>query len=245
MSKTSIAQELISSSISLAKKLNQITFSPPVAYTYNPLDYAFSAYEKYLLLYGNSQKETLFLGMNPGPFGMTQTGIPFGEIQVVKNWLKIEKRIKKTRIQHPKKPVLGFSTQRSEVSGKRLWGLFQKEFSSPEAFFQSHFVLNFCPLLWLEEGGKNLTPEKLRKTETLEVFALCQENLKKTVEILNPKNLIAVGNFAEKQFLQLLQIMGKEKFRLIKILHPSPASPSANKNWAEKTKKKLIEERIW
>ena len=35
-------------------------------------------------------KRVVFLGMNPGPFGMAQVGVPFGEVAAVRDWLRID-----------------------------------------------------------------------------------------------------------------------------------------------------------
>jgi len=42
--------------------------------------------------------------MNPGPWGMAQTGVPFGEINAVKDWLGINAEVDKPQKQHPKRP---------------------------------------------------------------------------------------------------------------------------------------------
>ena len=246
MTQQEIAKKLSNSAKKLAKKLNQFTFSEPISFVYNPLDYAFSSHHSYLHRYGNSQKKTLFLGMNPGPFGMAQTGIPFGEIHSVRQWLRIEEAIKKPPKEHPKRPILGFAIQKSEISGKRLWGLFQKQFQSAEEFFTQHFVINFCPLIWLSKEGRNITPDKINKSQVTEIFALCQEHLQEIIETFQAKNLIGIGNFAEKQLqIALHQMKNKKNLKITKILHPSPASPAANRNWEKDTIHRLTEEKIW
>ena len=62
---------------SLSRKVNALAFSPPVTHVYNPLDYARAPHEAYLTRWGKGPKQVLLLGMNPGPFGMAQTGVPF------------------------------------------------------------------------------------------------------------------------------------------------------------------------
>jgi len=102
--------------------------------------------------------------MNPGPFGMAQIGVPFGEIASARDWLGLEGPVGQPRTVNPKRPVEGFACARSEVSGQRLWGLFRARFGAPEAFFAEHFVANYCPLVFFE-GGRNLTPDKLPMAE--------------------------------------------------------------------------------
>jgi single-strand selective monofunctional uracil DNA glycosylase len=143
----------------------ELRFAAPVAYVYDPLVYAWHAHEIYLRRYGNGHKRVLFLGMNPGPFGMAQTGIPFGEIAAVRDWLGIQATIERPPDEHPKRPVMGFNCTRSEISGQRLWALFAKRFGSAEKFFEKHLVVNYCPLAFVEASGRNRTPDKLPSVE--------------------------------------------------------------------------------
>ncbi|MBT4091518.1 MAG: single-stranded DNA-binding protein, partial [Deltaproteobacteria bacterium] len=154
----------------LNREIRSMTFSLPVAYVYNPLEYAKKPHETYLRLYGTSPREVLLLGMNPGPFGMAQTGVPFGEITVTREWLKIEEAVQQPPRTHPKRPVEGFDCKKSEVSGRRLWGWAKSRFINPETFFDRYFVANYCPLIFIEEGGRNRTPDKLPKAEREPLF---------------------------------------------------------------------------
>ena len=94
------------------------------------------------------------MGMNPGPWGMAQTGVPFGEIDAVRNWIEIEEPVEKPDNEHPKRPIEGFDCQKSEVSGRRLWGLFSEKYPKAEDFFADHYVVNYCPLVWMEERAE-------------------------------------------------------------------------------------------
>ena len=168
--------------------------------------------------------------MNPGPFGMTQVGVPFGEIAAVRDWLKIVAPIGRPPKTHPKRPVLGVDCPRSEVSGRRLWGWAQDRFQTPEAFFGRYFVTNYCPLVFMEEGGRNRIPEKLPKAERLPLFAACDRALLRTVEHFRPRYVIGIGKFAEKR---ARAVLGDQEALVIgSAPHPSPASPAANRGWA-------------
>jgi len=171
----------------------------------------------------------LFLGMNPGPYGMTQTGVPFGEVAIVREWMGIEERVDRPAEEHPKRPVDGFDCKRSEVSGARLWGAIAEHWGSPEAFFEGHFISNYCPLVFMEESGRNRTPDKLPVCEREPLYAACDVHLRRVLEILNPEWLIGIGAFAEKRARETLE--GHEQ-KIGRILHPSPASPRANRDWA-------------
>ncbi len=213
-----------------------------MAYVYNPLNYAWLGHAAYLKKFGAGRKRVLFLGMNPGPFGMAQTGVPFGEIAAVREWLGIETPIGKPAREHPKRPVTGFACRRAEVSGRRLWGLFAARFGSAEKFFCSHLVLNYCPLVFMEAGGRNLTPDKLPVAERAALFAACDRHLRTAVRLLKPEWLVGIGDFALKRAEQVFPT-GEVKLR--RILHPSPASPAANRDWAGLAAAQLVDAGIW
>jgi single-strand selective monofunctional uracil DNA glycosylase len=222
--------DLLQLTDTLVDELQCLEFSPPVAYVYNPLVYARKPHELYLARYGTGSKEAVFVGMNPGPWGMAQTGVPFGEVDMVKNWLRIEAEVGKPALEQPKKRVDGFACRRSEVSGLRLWGLFRERFSEPERFFARFFVLNYCPLLFLDAEGRNITPDKLKTAERRLLLEVCDRFLGRAVECLRPVRVIGVGNFAAEQAAAALRGVAVP---VGKILHPSPANPSANRDWRE------------
>ena len=232
---TPTAEALIRAAKELSKTVETLRFAPPVSHLYNPLTYAWAPHEAYLRRFGTGRKKVVFLGMNPGPFGMVQCGVPFGEIAAVRDWMKIDNEVEQPAQQNPKRPIEGFACTRSEVSGRRLWALFQEHFASAEAFFADHFVANYCPLAFFDQG-RNLTPDKLPTAESAPLYAACDEHLRKVVEILEPQWMIGIGAFAEARAAKALQGMD---IRIGKILHPSPASPAANRGWAEAASKQL------
>ena len=242
MSTERTTSPLVQAAQELAAEAEKLRFRAPVSFVYNPLVYAWAAHELYLRHFGGNAKEVIFLGMNPGPFGMAQTGVPFGEIAAVRDWMKIEAPIGRPPLEHPKRPVLGFACARSEVSGKRLWGMFARRFGTAPRFFARHFVVNYCPLAFLTATGANLTPEKLplRERELLE--RICDAHLRRVLEILKPEWIVGVGGFARKR----AEIASAgSSVRVGQILHPSPASPAANADWAEKAEKQLEAAGIW
>jgi single-strand selective monofunctional uracil DNA glycosylase len=222
------AHELVGAAAELAQRTSALKFGAPVAYVYHPLEYAWRPHEEYLLRYGKGEKRIIFLGMNPGPFGMAQTGVPFGEINAVRDWLGISAPVRRPEREHPKRPVLGFACPRSEISGKRLWGLFAKRFGTAAKFFQNHFVANYCPMLFLDEGGRNLTPDKFSGEAATALYLACDVHLRRVAGALRPDWVIGVGNFAEARARQALQGHG---IAIGRIPHPSPANPRANRDW--------------
>jgi single-strand selective monofunctional uracil DNA glycosylase len=241
-----ITDQLLSVTDIFAQEIDRLSFSGKVHHVYNPFTYAIKPYRDYLLKYGTERKKVLFMGMNPGPWGMAQTGIPFGEISHTINWLNIEGEIFQPNKSHPKRPIQGWDCPRSEVSGRRFWSLMKERFTKPEIFFKEHFVENYCPLVFMEESGKNLTPDKLPSNERDLLIEICDRHLSMVIGILEPKFLIGIGKYAEKNFRRVVEKMGNRgKTKVSSILHPSPANPHANKGWAEATKKQLIEQGIW
>ena len=238
----SVPKKIAAAARKLSAACNALRFSEPVTHVYNPLEYAWAAHEQYISRAASGKKKVVFLGMNPGPFGMAQTGVPFGEIAAVRDWIGIDAPIGKPAKEHPKRPVEGLACTRSEVSGRRLWGLFAERFDSAEDFFNDHFIANHCPLVFMEETGRNRTPDKLPAPEAAPLMETCDAHLRSVVEILEPEWLVAVGGFAEKRAESAL---GGPNIRIGKILHPSPASPAANRGWAEQATKQMKTQGIW
>lgn len=220
----------------LAAAVDGLAFGPPVSHVYNPLDYARLPVERYLERAAAGRGQTLLLGMNPGPWGMAQTGVPFGAVSPVRDWLGIDGPVGKPRQEHPQRPVLGFAVQREEVSGLRFWGWAQARWGTPERFFAHFFVANYCPLLFLEATGRNRTPDRLPGPERSALFAPCDEALRALVDVIEPARVVGIGAFAERRARVALAGRGLAVGR---ILHPSPASPVANRGWAERAEQQL------
>jgi single-strand selective monofunctional uracil DNA glycosylase len=234
---------LVNAARRLRRQLQDMTFRAPVTHVYNPLDYARAAHEQYLTSHGNGPKKVLFLGMNPGPWGMAQTGVPFGEVAAARDFVRVDAAIGKPSPEHPKRPIDGLACTRSEVSGRRLWGLFAERFSNPEDFFANHFVVNYCPLMFMEQTGRNRTPDKLYADERDALRRPCDEHLRAVVKLLQPEWVIGVGRFALDCARRTLG--DNPPAQIATILHPSPASPAANRGWAEQATRQLEELGVW
>ncbi len=159
--------------------------------------------------------------------------MPFGEVASVRDFLGIEAPVEKPKGEHPKRPVLGFDCPRSEVSGRRLWGWVEEKFGTPQSFFARFFVWNWCPLVFLEEGGRNCTPDKIPVAMRAHIEPACDEALRAVAKVLQPESIIAVGTFAERR------AKGAIDLPVHRILHPSPASPAANRGWAAQVDQQL------
>jgi single-strand selective monofunctional uracil DNA glycosylase len=227
---------LVAVSRELSAAVNALTFAPPVTHVYNPLDYARCSHEAYLTRYGSGRRRVLLVGMNPGPFGMAQTGVPFGDVAMVRDFLRIETRVDRPPREHEKRPVMGFGCPRGEISGARLWGWIRHRFGTPEAFFRDFFVANYCPLVFMEESARNRTPDKLPAEERAPLFAACDEALRQIVCLLQPRVVVGIGGFAERRAREALREL---EGAIGGMLHPSPASPLANRDWAGQAEDQL------
>ena len=219
----------------LAREVDGCVFGPPVACVYNPLDYAFEAHRTYLERYCRRAAGVLLLGMNPGPFGMVQTGVPFGEVAAVRDWLGIDSGVASPAVEHPKRPVQGFACSRSEVSGQRFWGWARDRFGTPRAFFNEFFVWNYCPLAFMEASGRNRTPDKLPKHERAPLYAVCDRALVDIVRYVNPRLVLGIGRYSEHR---ARAVLGDAR-PVHSVLHPSPASPAANRGWSAQFEQQL------
>lgn len=243
-SATSASAQLIDAASRLADAVDQLSFAPPVTHRYNPLRYAWDAHRQYLEKVPDEGTEVLFVGMNPGPWGMAQTGVPFGEVNAARDWLGIEAAVGKPLQEHPKRLVEGFDCRRSEVSGRRLWGLFQQRFGTAERFFARHFVANYCPLVFMEQSGRNRTPDKLPAAEREPLIRACDAHLCQVINALDPKFLVGIGAYAEKCLQRSCGSLDRAA-TITRILHPSPASPAANRDWAGRATEQLQTAGIW
>jgi len=220
----------------LLKDLEGLHFGPPITHVYAPLGYARRSYEIYLERYAAPPKEIVLIGMNPGPWGMAQTGIPFGEVSAVKDWLRIVAPVSSPPNEHPKRPVLGFDCKRSEISGKRLWGWAKDTFGTPERFFSRFFVANYCPLMFFDDTGRNITPDHLPAAQRTPLLGVCDRALSRLICGLHPRYVVGIGKFAAERARAAVPdggvIFGQ-------ITHPSPANPKANRGWQRIIQKEL------
>jgi single-strand selective monofunctional uracil DNA glycosylase len=229
----------------LSSRVKRLRFGGSVAYVYNPLEYAWPVVSAYVERWGHGPKELVLLGMNPGPFGMGQTGVPFGEVAAVRDYLRLGElagKVSAPKTFHPKRPILGFACTRSEVSGQRLWGAVAARHPDPATFFARAFVLNYCPLLFVGESGANVTPDKLTASERKALEDVCDDALAASLVALGNPRVIGVGQYAAKR-AELVRAhdapAGPPGLPTATIPHPSPASPLANRGWAPAARKAL------
>lgn len=234
---------LLQRTIRLREEVDELAFTYD-GFIYNPLDYAWDMHRAFLERYVRPSAEILLLGMNPGPFGMMQTGVPFGEINAVRGYLKLDLPVGKPECEHPSRPVLGMTTTRSEGSGKRLWGLISSIWPDPDDFFSRHCIFNYCPLGFLDSGptAKNFTPDHLPKEERRALEAVCDSYLRDVIALINPRALIGIGKYAQEK----LASVNDDPSRIVaSIIHPSPGNPQANVDWNGKTTARMRGFGLW
>jgi single-strand selective monofunctional uracil DNA glycosylase len=219
----------------LRRDVEQLKF-PESLYVYDPLVYAWQPHRMYLENYCSHPVPLFLLGMNPGPFGMAQTGVPFGEVTAVKEFLHITAPVGKPEKEHPKRPVDGFSCKRSEVSGRRLWGFLESYYHTAAVCFTHLVVMNYCPLVFMDGGptGKNVTPDKLGKEMEGRLDAICLSYLKDCVSFYHPSLLVGIGQYAKKKLETV-----SDGVPVDSLIHPSPGNPQANKGWDIQAKTKF------
>ena len=248
---TALARDVLAATARLRDAVAVLRFDAPTAWVYNPLDYAWDLHTQWVRTWGATRRRVLLMGMNPGPWGMVQTGVPFGEVAAVRDWLGLRGAVGRPDPEHPRRPVAGLACTRSEVSGRRLWGHLAARFGSPEAFFADHFVINYCPLVFMEDTGRNRTPDKLPVAESEPLFAACDAWVRDLVGLYRPEWVVGVGGFARAKLTGLFgpdvpdADLSHRPDGIGWVLHPSPASPAANRGWAAAADKQLAAQGIW
>ncbi|KAL8621998.1 hypothetical protein ACOMHN_035526 [Nucella lapillus] len=225
----------------LCQRLADVDLPPKVTYVYNPLEYAFDTHYKFVKKYYNSSKRILFLGMNPGPFGMSQNGVPFGECNIVTDWMEIDGEVLKPVLEHPKRPVMGMECKRSEVSGARFWELFRRLCPTAESFFKNCAIHNLCPLAFMTETGKNVAPSDMPVKVLRQLDSLCDQTFLDVVALFKIEHVITVGKYAFTCAQKALTTHSVHGVQLHCMMHPSPANPSANKGWTDIAENQLRE----
>jgi single-strand selective monofunctional uracil DNA glycosylase len=240
-----VSPRLIAASRALARDAGRLRFLPPVCHVYNPLVYARGPHEAYLAGYAVGRKRVVFVGMNPGPWGMAQTGVPFGEVSAVRDWLGISGAVGSPEDPHPRVSVQGFECGRSEVSGRRLWGFFRDEFGASRTFAREVFVSNYCPLMFLDTEGRNVTPDRISRHDQEALFPICDRFLSVVISELRPEWMVGVGVFAERRVRAVVVNSPHPGVRVTSITHPSPANPRSQKDWPGQVRSALEQEGVW
>jgi len=228
LSKTTVSDSIKRTS-ELRESADHVQIKEKLSWSYNPLEYAWPVHREYLRRFGGESNRVVFLGMNPGPWGMGQTGVPFGDPYIVRDWMKMgdDFEIEQPDNMTEDRPVLGFQSDKKEGSGQRLFSYIRDQFGDLEKFFDNNFILNYCPLLMFTEEGNNLTPSDLLKDDRQRVYEVCDPYIWDMIGFYDPEVLVGIGKFATERLKDVFDGGDRE---IVRIPHPSPASPIATRD---------------
>ena len=168
------------------------------------------------------------VGMNPGP---VRDGADGRAVRRRRRWCATSSasrgRSGSRRVEHPRRPIAGFDCHRSEVSGTRFWGWARDRFGTAERFFERVYVANWCPLVFMEESGRNVRRTSCPPPSARRSSSVCNEALARVAETLARRSSSASAASPSSGRAR----RSATSVRIGRILHPSPASPAANNDW--------------
>jgi len=198
---------------------------------WNPALYALDIYQEYLTKFPPEPGAILALGLNPGPYGMAQTGIPFTDCRTASGALGMEMTI-------PGKAPDDLISRLKKANGK--WrGTYERSSLGMYRFlilawgdiktaYRNWFVGNPCPLLFLDPERWNVTPADPRLRRMKEVGELRQRAVIGFSEILNPRGIVCFGKDVAKAVGEVaIRQVGPD--RVVFYEHPARAVPE---KWA-------------
>lgn len=239
-----LGQKFLDIEAEQCKELLQLQYGQGQLLVYNPLDYASEIHRDFVSKCCQGPKKVLLLGMNPGPWGMGQIGVPFGHVEYARDWLEVKGEVTKPSNEHAKRPITGLQCTRKEVSGDRMWSLLKQLSGTPEVLFKHIFLYNYCPLFFLKDSARNITPPDLKVKEREALEAVCNKTLIHVVELLGVEHVVGVGTYATDKACEALTEGGREDVEVSTLMHPSPINPAANKGWAKIAIKQLTESKV-
>ena len=269
--------DLIKTTRILADDLHALRRPAGVSHVYNPLRYMWPAHERFLSRHyvtdrasapdgrldfyepagATRPRRYLILGMNPGPHGMVQTGLPFGDVVNAAAMLgyRTGDQVPAPDLAgvelHPSRPVIGLSATRREASGERLWGGLAAIFGGLEQTLAACFAANYCPLAYFADDaqGTNVTPEDFGKKTikgepnprhdpgyAAELDKVCLPYLVRVARAMRVEVILAVGRYAEAKanIIAALQPDDSRPARpkVVYLTHPSPLATRSAGEWA-------------
>lgn len=150
-----------------------------------------------------------------------------------RDWLGVRGEVQRPVQEHPKRPALGLTCTRNEVSGDRMWSLLKELSGTPDVLFRHVFLRNYCPVFFLKDTAKNVTPAELRVAERSALEAECDASLVAAVQLLGVEHVVGIGKYATDRTNAALRSAGLEGIKVITLMHPSPINPAANKGWRD------------
>jgi len=196
----------------------------------DPTSYAFGNYTRFMQLAASGPRLALFVGMNPGPHGMAQTGIPFGDVDTARVLLggadTIDPLPGLRAASGAAWDCKGLAYHRGEQSGMRLWSALSQLCGSPQAALERCCIVNYCPLYMVGPELENITPSDLprRHDITRALEAACDEHLRQLVLGLEVKTVLSFGSYAHASARRALSGFPVDFYT---TPHPSPRRGSA------------------
>ncbi len=215
---------------------------------WNPGLYGETWHARFRRLYRPGQHPLVVFGLNPGPYGMAQTGIPFTDIRRLVSALPdlaAELRGRGERVEPPGLAPPGlrpYLSRSFESSAVRVYRFLKKGWGGAERGWTEVVVANPCTLLFIDPAeGKNRTPADLARAarlrgsgrdqvrELVESFGRIRIRCAvESIEALSPRGAILLGKDVQAALGPALRrILGEA--RVIPWEHPARAVPES---WA-------------
>jgi single-strand selective monofunctional uracil DNA glycosylase len=145
----------------------------------------------------------LVFGLNPGPYGMAQTGVPFTDLKrlefhLPRLWRELLAAREPVALPGLAPPSLRpFLTRTFESSSVRVYKFLERAFGSAEQAFRRVAFVNPCPLLFIDRAtGENRTPADLPRAAPRlmrEFDALRRTTVLEAVSELEARGAVLLG----------------------------------------------------
>lgn len=191
----------------------------------NPLVYAWHLHEEYMGKVPQGTK-ILFVGMNPSPSSLT--GIPFYEKDAMTNLFGAP-LLTQLLNEMPAK----YRGNETSESGQRFWEFVFKKFGSYDKFFRYCFIINYCPLIFMNKDGGNVPLDGFNDaSQSLlkNLMAISDSGLKDIIDHIKPTLIIGIGRYAFNRVRQA----NTSNIKCYQIRHPSPATGMTSDQWMNK-----------
>jgi single-strand selective monofunctional uracil DNA glycosylase len=174
----------------------------------NPGRYGERWHARFRRAYPMSPRPLLVFGLNPGPYGMAQTGVPFTDLKRLESALPglwkdlVASGEPVTRPGLAPPSLARHLTRTFESSSVRVYRFLERAYGRPELALREVVFVNPCPLLFIDpETGANRTPadlpRALRARKAAELVHAFEELRRATVleavAELEPRGAILLG----------------------------------------------------
>jgi single-strand selective monofunctional uracil DNA glycosylase len=214
---------------------------------WNPGLYAASWHALFRKEYPASAGCILVFGLNPGPYGMAQTGIPFTDLKRLREHLpRLAKGLERrgcslAGVGLAPRSLRPYLSRTFESSAVRVYRFLSRGWGSAEDGWRSVVVANPCSLLFMDAAGENRTPADLvgavsRRTGSLVAARRLRERCnalrrlaaREAVRVLSPRGVVLLGKDAQRAMQTgIAPLLGPDS--ILGWEHPARAVPD---RWA-------------